>query len=77
MGCGVSVPAEAVKEIGAAQARQEHMLRVVEAVGGAMHLDVKLHSVSGRREGRLLTYPPQLLRVVKSMKAALKSPLKY
>lgn len=68
----MSVPSQAVKKISAAQGRQNHMRVVVEEVGAAMHLDVKLHSVSGRRDGRTLHYPPELIRVVKSMNAAPK-----
>lgn len=53
-------------KISAVHSRPEYMLLLVEAVGVAFNIDVSKHSVSGKRDGRDLPYPPEMLRVVKS-----------
>lgn len=53
-------------EVSATHSRPEYMRKVTAAVGEALQLDVSVHSVSGHKAGRPVSYPAKLLRVVKS-----------
>lgn len=71
------MPKSSMFELSSIQSRPQYMRRATEVIGEALHLDVSVHSVSGKKDGRPVPYPPELLMPVKSRRRAYYAILFY
>lgn len=65
----ILVPIAVMDQLSSEHSRPEYMRRFVEAAGEALGLELSTYSLTGDKQNRPNTFPPELVRAAKSKDA--------